>query len=53
MVSESEKDVNKIAEQRVTEIERLTSQVENCQKMITDIYVSKLTTSVDNQCQVQ
>jgi hypothetical protein len=42
-----------LAEKRVSEIEALNKLLENCQKTITDIYVSNLSNSVDSHCQIQ
>ncbi|XP_057379221.1 uncharacterized protein LOC130701278 [Daphnia carinata] len=38
---------------RLNEIEVLNKHIKDCQKMITDIYVSKLSTLGDSQCQIQ
>ncbi|XP_046631645.1 interaptin-like isoform X1 [Daphnia pulicaria] len=51
--SEDGESLNKLAEKRMSEINALDKLVGNCQKTITDIYVSNLSNSVESQCQVQ
>ena len=42
-----------LVQQRVDEVDELNRQVVCCQQMITDLYVSKLSTAEMSQCQVQ
>nr|CAH0104643.1 unnamed protein product [Daphnia galeata] len=50
---EDGESLDKQAEKRVSEISALKNHVQECQKTITDIYVSNLSNSIDSQCQVQ
>ena len=48
-----EGELNILVQQRVDEVDELNRQVVCCQQMITDLYVSKLSTAEMSQCQVQ
>ncbi|KZS19287.1 filament-like plant protein 2 [Daphnia magna] len=50
---EDNENLEKSAQIRLNEIEILNKHIKECQKMITEIYVSKLSTLGDSQCQIQ
>ncbi|KAI9551685.1 hypothetical protein GHT06_022021 [Daphnia sinensis] len=52
-VEEDYENLAKSAQIRLDEIEILNKHIKDCQKMITEIYVSKLSTLGDSQCQIQ
>lgn len=51
--SEDYENLNECVRNWLTEIETLSKQIEDCQKMIKDIYVSRLSSLGDSQCQIQ
>jgi len=48
-----ENEINNLFHQRFTELNQLEKSFEQCRKSISDLYISHLSSSISNQCQIQ
>jgi hypothetical protein len=48
-----ENEINNLFCQRFAELDQLEKSFEKCRKSISDLYISHLSSSISNQCQIQ